>query len=203
MPDSSGEADAMTTPKATTEAQLGGRGVLVRPGSAVLSPCGTFRYRLSRDVAGGPGGRAAFVMLNPSKADADDDDPTIRKCRGFAKRWGLSGFDVVNLFAFRATDPKKLARAWVETSSNLLPEATIGPDNDAWIRRVVHDACLVVLAWGRLPHRSMVARRDDVLRIVRFARGPSVCLGKTQCGNPRHPLMLAYATPQQPWSTTP
>src|SRR5689334_20041621 len=71
--------------------------------SAVLSPCGLYRYRLTRRWGDGPA--LLFVMLNPSTADATEDDPTIRRCTGFAKREGMPAIEVVNLFAWRATDP--------------------------------------------------------------------------------------------------
>src|SRR5437868_12651695 len=77
---------------------LGAKGV-----SAVISPCGKFRYRLTRQW--GEGAALPFVMLNPSTADAEQDDPTIRKCVGFAKRMGYDGIEVVNLYAYRATKP--------------------------------------------------------------------------------------------------
>ena len=73
--------------------------------NAVISACGRYRYLLTRRV--GPGTRAVtFIMLNPSTADATRDDPTIRRCIGFARSWGIGGVDVVNLFAFRATEPR-------------------------------------------------------------------------------------------------
>jgi hypothetical protein len=72
--------------------------------SAVISPCGLYRYRLTR-TWDAVRWSAAFVMLNPSTADAVDDDPTIKRCVGFAKRWGCGGIVVANLFAFRSADP--------------------------------------------------------------------------------------------------
>jgi len=76
--------------------------------SAVLSDCGTYRYSLTRRWSPGP--LLGWVMLNPSRADALVDDPTIRRCVGFARRWGFAGIVVRNLYALRATDPRELSR---------------------------------------------------------------------------------------------
>src|SRR5689334_19453129 len=107
--------------------------------NAVISACGRYRYVLTRQV--GPGSRrATFVMLNPSTADATNDDPTIRRCIGFAREWGCGRLVVLNLFAFRATDPADLKRA-------IDP---VGPENRDWFERTLrppHDGPLVC-AWG-------------------------------------------------------
>lgn len=163
-------------------------------GGATISACGAFRYRLWR---GPRPAQTLFVMLNPSTATADvrSDDPTIRKCRGFTEQWGLDGFEVVNLFAFRATSPKVLARRWRARP----PPETSGPDNDGHIRAAIGGAGRVVVAWGNLPSGTMRARRDDVLRIIAALGAEPVCLGRTRDGEPRHPLMLPYATPLEPF----
>src|SRR5262249_44998661 len=76
--------------------------------SAVISACGRYRYYLCRKLAGGGGRVATFIMLNPSTADAERDDSTIRKCVGFGRRWGCGQLHVVNLFGLRATQPTEL-----------------------------------------------------------------------------------------------
>ena len=114
---------------------------------AAFSPCGRYRWHLAR-TWDADGSRVAFVALNPSTADATHDDPTIRRCIGFARRWGAGGVDVVNLYAFRATKPRDLFAA----------DDPVGPDNDAWIDAVVARADRVVLAWGHHGARDGDAR---------------------------------------------
>lgn len=144
--------------------------------SAIISDCGQYRYRLTRDW--GHGRRLPFCMLNPSTADADIDDPTIRRCIGFAKREGYGGLVVVNLFAFRATDPKAMQAA----------AFPFGPDNHSHLSTVARAASAldipIVCAWG-------ANDRGDVAKsIFREAEVRMVCLGRTKDGSPRHPLYV-------------
>lgn len=132
-------------------------------------------------------GAVLFLMLNPSVANATDDDPTIRKCIGFAKRWGYGEVRVANLYALISTDPKGL-RATLDV---------IGPDNDAHLRGELRKADLVVCAWGgsgRQHVRDFQVRVDQVMQVLRESLVKPMCLGTTKGGDPRHPLMLAYAT---------
>lgn len=160
---------------------------------AIVSRDRAHRYALWRkDDLRGP--IATFLMLNPSTADASADDPTIRKCCGFARRWGYSGIWVVNLFAFRATDPRELARHPYET--------IVGPDNDGWLAPGLEDGA--VFAWGcpsSAAVRKLVARR--VPEVLRMAAGDWECIGVSADGSPRHPLMLPYATPRVRWEPPP
>lgn len=164
---------------------------------AVVSPCGRYRYRLWRNW-GRAERRVLFLMLNPSTADEHQDDPTIRKCVGFARRWGYGALDVVNLFAWRSTAPRGLLAA----------EDATGVDNDRAIAGAYRDASGVVLAWGS--HGSpaslaqiVTARTVAVSALLRRLKweSPRVveCLGRASNGNPRHPLMLAYDTPLEEW----
>lgn len=139
--------------------------------TAQISEDGRYRYMLGRSW--GAGHRARFIMLNPSTADASQDDPTIRRCIGFARRWGLGGITVVNLYAYRATNPRELGDV----------EDPVGPENDRWIRWAVAGPGPVVAAWG--VHGSPV-RAGQVLRIA----GDVECLGVTKAGAPRHPLYV-------------
>lgn len=138
----------------------------------------------------GNGKTVCFVMLNPSTADDKLDDPTIRKCCGFAKRWGYSGIIVVNLFAFRATDPKDLHELIRQGKLDI----AIGEGNDEAIANAANEADLVVMAWGanaaRYPNRVA-----DVMRMFLRPR----CIAMTRSGHPLHPCMAAYTDDPVPF----
>jgi hypothetical protein len=144
--------------------------------SALFSTCGTFRYRLGRRWGRGP--RIAFVLLNPSTADELVDDPTIRRCIGFAQRAGFGGLEIVNLYAYRATKPVDLRRAGY----------LVGPDNDAHIAAAMAVSRKVVLAWGGQA-RDM-ERQAAIFRLLREAHRLPYCLRVTGDGFPEHPLRL-------------
>lgn len=149
---------------------------------ALISDCGKFRYRLWRrwDISLPV---ACFVMLNPSTADASVDDATIRKCIGFAERLGFGSIEVVNLFAYRATDPKDLRRAGYP----------VGPDNDAHFEWVAHDADRrgsVICAWGT--NAAKLQRPADVIAMLRRWHIKPKALQINGHGIPAHPLMLPY-----------
>lgn len=148
---------------------------------AVLSPCELYRYTLTRRWAEGP--TMLFVMLNPSTADASQDDPTIRRCRAFAHREGCGALEVVNLFSYRATNPKDL-------SSTAHP--LNGPESNAAIVRAVTRASIVVAAWGAWTPESPPRRQGDVLAMV---GRPVLALGVTSNGQPRHPLYVRGDAP--------
>lgn len=156
--------------------------------SAEISPCGQYRYTLTRrPLSPYPDrGTAVFCMLNPSTADATLDDPTIRRCRGFADRWGCNGITVVNLYALRSTDPRAL---WAHTDP-------VGEANSYWLRAVARDCGTVVCAWGA--H----AREDRVREAVAIFQSVGAdlrCLGVTKAGAPRHPLYVRGDQPLLPW----
>lgn len=155
---------------------------------AVLSPCGTYRYHLWRKIELGVtergrrlSGRVAFVMLNPSTADAEQDDPTIRKCIGYARRWGYEWLDVVNLFAFRATDPKEL---YADEHRFRL----VGDDNQRHLSAVCGAASLVVCAWGK--HGGHLNRGKSVRYHFGEAGVKLHHLKLNGDGSPAHPLYL-------------
>jgi hypothetical protein len=130
-------------------------------------------------------------MLNPSTADEDANDPTIRRCIKFSQRWGFDGMDVVNLFSWRATDP-------LDVRSNLADAANTRTD-DA-IRSLVPAAPSVVVAWGRYTGRPWVEERaTSVLSILHFAGAKLECLGRNADGSPKHPLYVAAARERQPF----
>lgn len=149
--------------------------------TADISNCGTYRYRLGR-VWDGQKPVCAFVMLNPSVADASIDDPTIRRVVDFAQRWRFGGVDVFNLFALRATDPGEL----------LVHDDPVGPENDAWLERIASDT--IVAAWG--VHGTIKGRS---FRVSRMLDGRLSCLGRTKGGHPRHPLYVRATTERSPY----
>lgn len=140
---------------------------------AVLSPCGQYRYCLSRSWLLGEG-TVLFIMLNPSTADAETDDPTIRRCIGFARRWGYRQLLVGNLFAWRATNPRELRRV----------SDPVGPENDHHLVEMSVGADAVIAAWGA--HGVYRNRSQHVLGLLRNPES----LGLTKQGHPRHPLYL-------------
>jgi hypothetical protein len=153
--------------------------------TALLSACGTYRYELTRGPLNRP---AVFVMLNPSTADAAIDDPTIRRCRGFARAWGCGGLVVVNAFALRATNPAALRTH---------PDP-VGPYNDTVLATLgIREHGPVVVAWG--VHATLHDRDKRVLALLRGAGVEPMCLGVTKDGHPRHPLYVRGATTPVPY----
>lgn len=152
--------------------------------AATFSRCRTWRYSLARHWD--PELKAvAFVGLNPSTADETTDDPTIRRCTRFARDWGYGGLVMINLFAFRATDPRDMRAA----------SDPVGPENDGYLRRCAERAGLVVAAWGA--HGDHLGRAHDVIN--RGLLGEFTVLGLTKGGHPRHPLyMRADCRPLNP-----
>lgn len=164
---------------------------------AELSKCEKYRYALSR-VWDASLPECAWVMLNPSTADHMKDDPTIRKCVGFARRWGCGSIYVVNLYAYRATDPSVLRRCNYPIGEilDLGPNTTVNA-NDTWIAEAAKCARMIV-AWGG---HAPAARASQVIGFIRQRRtAPIECIGTTRAGQPRHPLMVGYAVPPRPFT---
>ena len=155
-------------------------------GAAVFDETGAYRYRLSRTRSDGAG-VVTFVMLNPSTADAEVNDPTIRRCIGFAWDWGYRALTVVNLFAYRATTPKELRRA----------KNPVGPANDEHLLAAVDAAEAVVAAWG--VHGALHGRDREVMDLL-AKRAELTCLGVTKGGLPRHPLYMPKRARPTPYS---
>ncbi len=158
---------------------------------ATISGCGTYRYRLEREWEPELP-TAVWIMLNPSTADAKTDDPTVRKCVGFATQWGCGGIVIVNLFAARATDPTRL-----ETFDD-----PVGFFNDGHVAKAVTAATgPVVAAWGS--HSNDVPgfwkRVNRVVNLPELASRQLDCVGVNRDRTPSHPLMLAYSSPRLPW----
>lgn len=153
--------------------------------TAELSSDGVYRYELRR-IWGDPNHLVGWIMLNPSTADATADDPTIRRCVGFARDWGYGGIVVRNLFALRATDPAVLKTH---------PEP-IGPENNYWLLSGSTDA-LTVCAWG--VHGALGGRAIRVLRLLGAGGVQLRHLGLTKAGHPRHPLYLPKTAAPALW----
>ena len=175
------------------------KGGMVTHKNAEVSPDGRYRYWLTRTFAVGDDlveysdstpidadDRVCWVMLNPSTADANLDDPTIRRCMGFTYGWGYRSMVVVNLFALRATDPRELVTA----------EDPWGPDNGLYVDYWVTASKIVVAAWGGSYPKQRASTAEVALHDLRDAGAQ--CLGHTSKGDPRHPLYLGATTPLEP-----
>lgn len=181
---------------------------------AVISPCGNYRYRLWREwrlhplpakwdmwtdddgapVLDGAGQQLGeplsvlFVMLNPSTADAQQDDPTIRRCVAYAKAWGYDRMEVVNLFAWRATDPRAVLAM---TGGKIDP---VGPANKSSFLSAIERAGMIVCAWGA--HGGHIRQDETALGWLEDLVGlfdrdiPITALRTTKGGFPGHPLYL-------------
>lgn len=154
--------------------------------TALYSPCGLYRYALTRDW--GPGPRWLFVMLNPSTATEVRNDPTVERCERRARALGAGGFAVANLFAFRATDPRAM-RAGADP---------VGPGNDAALADLAGRADAILCAWGA--HGAHLGRGRAVAAGLRATGRPLLHLGLTACGEPRHPLYVRYAAQPAAWT---
>jgi len=161
--------------------------------TAAISTDNVYRYWLNREWGEGEGrigDGATFVMLNPSTADAENDDPTIRRCIGFAKSWGCVRLRVVNLYAYRATKPEAMFNARHEVGIDI-----VGPDNDMWVTHALRvTAGPVVAAWGANAQPDRVA---EVMALPGAAR--MQVLGLTKAGAPRHPLYMPAASTLTPY----
>lgn len=142
--------------------------------SAVISDDGLYRYELRRQWdASRP--YVIWCMLNPSTADADYDDPTIRRCIGFSRSWGYGGLIVVNLMAYRATQPQECISA----------DDPYGPLNNSYLHYMVCTYPRIVCAWGARAPKGAVERA-----LRHLPRRMLFCLGITKDGHPRHPLYV-------------
>jgi len=142
-----------------------------------------FRYTLGRAWADGP--VLTWVLLNPSTADAYDDDPTIRRCIEFSRSWGFGGLCVVNLFALRSPVPAALTHA----------DDLQGPGGEQHLRAALREADAVVAAWGNV-HPRLASRVDAVASLLPAG---TWCLGLTTRGAPRHPLYVRGQTQPEPF----
>lgn len=166
--------------------------------SAVMSDCARYRYRLDRDVdnlALDPvDAPVLFIGINPSTADADHDDATIRKMTGFVRRWGFTRFMVANVFPYRATNVKALRKLDAPTA--------MGSDNYTHLRGMLDECGFVVPCWGQMDKvpKHLTFQMTRMLAILMFVKKPVLTFGLNHDGSPKHPLMLSYETKLQVWT---
>jgi hypothetical protein len=160
--------------------------------TAIISPDEHYRYWLVRLWANDP--VAVFVMLNPSTADAVDDDPTIRRCVDFANRWGCGGLIVVNLFAYRATSPRDLVMADIDSD-------VYGPDNELHQTNALNIAkkynAPIICGWGKDGDVNEAGRKFYEQHSTDYHLQ---CLGVNSDGSPKHPLYLSAQTQPMDWN---
>lgn len=134
----------------------------------------------------------AFFGINPSTADASVDDATVRKWIGFCRRWGVSRFIVGNVFSYRSTDVKAIGKA-------LFPQ---GPQHFAHLNQIIAEADVLVPCWGgrdKVP-KHLREHLDLLLAWLHRSGKPVLHFGITDGGDPKHPLMLGYATQLTPFN---
>lgn len=147
-------------------------------GATFLGYRNSYRIHLWRIFGSSPR-QCTFIMLNPSTATATEDDPTVRRCLGYARREVCGRLDVVNIFALRATDPRELYSH---------ADPTGDPSNFGEIIQRAREATIVVCAWGS---HGKFKRRGEVIEAALSAeRITTHCLGRTLTGEPKHPLYL-------------
>jgi hypothetical protein len=157
----------------------------VQDTGAEFSPCRAYRYRLWRFW--GPEKPCCFIMLNPSTADEVANDPTVERCERRARSMGHGGLIVVNLFAFRATDPAEMKRQ----------ADPIGPGNGEAILKAAQDSDRVICAWGN--HGTYLGRSRFVREMLRMAGVQPQILALNSSGEPKHPLYVNYAVQPKRW----
>ncbi|WP_176555911.1 DUF1643 domain-containing protein [Bacillus cereus] len=153
---------------------------------------GNYRYSLIRDwtkeVKQEQQRRVLFIMLNPSTANAFENDQTTQRCIGFAKSFHYTSLEIVNLFA------------WISTNWNVVKgmkeEEAIGPKNDEYIKKALNNCDMVIAAWGDEATSHKSDRLNELMSLVMNEyKKPIYCLGKTGIKKqPRHPSRLAKET---------
>lgn len=159
------------------------------PGFPVVwSPCKLYRYILWRTVRFVNYPKyIAWIGLNPSTATEYEDDNTIRRCRNYTRRWGYDAMVMLNLFAYRSTDPGRLRKV----------DDPIGKDNDRWLRVVTKAADKIVCCWGR--HGKFLERQNQVVSMLRNNRATLCLLAQNQDGTPLHPLYAKGSLSPREW----
>ncbi|UWQ97627.1 DUF1643 domain-containing protein [Rhodobacteraceae bacterium M385] len=153
---------------------------------AVYSDCEAYRYSLTR-VWDEAGERGLFIMLNPSTATEVQNDPTVERCERRSRALGYGAFRVLNIFAYRATDPRDMRRA----------EDPVGPENDAALLQGLDWADRVICAWGT--HGEHLGRGPEVAALLKGTGRELLHLGLSKAGHPKHPLYIGYKVQPQVW----
>ena len=143
---------------------------------AVFDASGRYRYLLWRGWSTNHP-RVGFILLNPSTADEQQNDPTVRRCIGFAHSWRFGSVEVVNLFAYRATDARELFKV----------EDPVGEENNRFIKQTMERCSTIVVGWGT--KGTLLGRDRQVMQLAAHMRDVQ-CLGMTKDGYPRHPLYV-------------
>jgi len=157
--------------------------------TATFDRTGQYRYSLSRSWEP-QAAQVVFIMLNPSRADAERDDPTIRSCMQFAQRWGYGGLTVVNLFGYRTPSPKCLAQA----------ADPVGAGCDRAILTAAAKTDRIILAWGNWG--ALLGRDQAVLQHLQPYQDRLYCLGINRTAQPRHPLYIKRTTSLLRWHSS-
>ena len=154
--------------------------------NAVFSEDRKYRYFLLR-VWDRRKPKCVFIGLNPSTANEVQNDPTVTRCRNYARFWGYGGLHMLNIFGFRATDPKVMKTQ----------EDPNGDENDHWLVKISKNAGIVICAWGT--HGAYRERGKEVISMLDNAGVALHCLGETKDGFPKHPLYLRADAKPQPF----
>lgn len=139
-----------------------------------------YRYLLIRELNLVTNKTVTFIMLNPSTANETEDDPTVSRCIKYAAKWGFDRLFIVNLYAYRATDPRELAKY----------HEPIGPLNDDFICYAFINSEQIVAAWGGQLLQDGSERIDRIMQLAKEAGKQIYCLNINRDGNPGHPLYL-------------
>jgi len=153
---------------------------------AILDETRTYRYMLKRQWGEDNNNFVNFVLLNPSTANEERDDPTVMACIALAQNMGFDGLYITNLFALRTKNPDTLKQ-------NKNP---IGDKNDTFIKRYALKSKRIIIAWGN--HGEFLRRGEKVIHIISQIQVP-YCFEITKKGNPRHPLYIKRSTHPFPW----
>ena len=141
-----------------------------------------YRFVLKRKWGTNADNFVNFILLNPSTADENTDDPTIRRCINFAQSWRYDGIWVTNLFAYKATEPENMKKA----------DDPVGEKNDSYIEKYAEKSKKIVVAWG--DDGDFRNRRNQVIRILSQLEKDLYCFHINKSGNPQHALRVSNET---------